>query len=274
MALFGPKKRDRYSESSKSDSQQAQETIQEAKVDDTPTKAEDNSLVPIPKESALITDCMNTKGHMSGCGSLIIMGQHEGNISMKDTVVISEEGSLVGKVEASKIKISGNVKGILECEVLEITQGSKFEGEIYSHTAYINGEVSGEFYASQSIEIDLEGVATAKECKSKTIRVLGKLDGKVVASEMLEVINGGAIDGEIVTKGIKTMDGGSVVGTIVTYNEKIHSDKPEKSSQSEDDSKEPQGAQRDIDPKLGKIINADKIDVNKYAPKKDEEEES
>ena len=275
MALFGPKKRDIFSEKDvKADANAKAEEVKE----ETPQQPKVNEgVVKMPTSSALITECMTTTGDMEGCGSIIIEGSHTGDIEMEDTVIVTKTGSVDGTIKATNIKISGEVKGILESEILEITKGSKVEAQMYNKTSYIDGFVEGEIYSEDSIEINANGRLTLEECRSKIVKVTGNLSGRVVASHMLEVIRGGAIEGEIVTKGIKTLDGGSVVGTIVTYDEEIHSDQPKnapakdgkakKTAPKKEESKE----QKELEEDVAELIDVDRIDRKKYAPKKGEE---
>jgi cytoskeletal protein CcmA (bactofilin family) len=265
MALFGPKKKDIFSEPTQKETPKEEPIKQETK----PAAPVDNSKVKMPTNSALITKCMNTNGNMSGCGSIIIEGNHTGEISMEDTVIVS--GAVDGKIEAKNIKVSGEMKGVLVCDTLEITKDAKVDGKMYALKSFINGTVEGEIYSDETIEVDANGRLTLQECRSQTIKVLGKLSGRVVASQMLEVIRGGSIEGEIVTKGIKTLDGGSVVGTIVTYDEKIHSAKPENAPSRATKVEEPKedDSKRELKEDVAELINVDDIDVNKYAPKKE-----
>jgi|GEM_PF-6623464 cytoskeletal protein CcmA (bactofilin family) len=277
MALFGPKKRDIFSDRDvKQEAKKQSEKPVEKEVK--PEKPKINEgVIKMPTSSALITECMNTKGEMRGCGSIIIEGAHTGDILMEETVIVSKTGSVDGTIKATNIKISGEVKGVLECDILEITKGSKLHAQVYNNTSYIDGFVEGEIYSSESVEINANGRLTLEECRSKVVKVTGKLSGRVVASQMLEVIRGGSIEGEIVTKGIKTLDGGSVVGTIVTYDEKIHSDQPknapkkktltpEEKAKEEEDKKK-----RELKDDVAELIDVDQIDVEKYAPKEGEE---
>ncbi len=264
MALFGPKKKDIFSEPAQKETPKEEPIKEETK----PAQPVDNSIVKKPINSALITECMSTNGNMSGCGSIIIEGSHTGEIDMEDTIIVS--GKVNGKVRAKSIKISGVLEGTIECEVLEITKDAKVNGQMYAVKSFIDGEIEGEIYSDESIEIDSNGKLTLKECRSQTIKVLGKLSGRVVASNMLEVIRGGSIEGEIVTKGIKTLDGGSVVGTIVTYDEKIHSAKPENAPSRATKKEEPKDdVKNELKEDVAELINVDNIDVNKYAPKKE-----
>ncbi len=267
MALFS-KKRDIFSEREiKQQAIQQEETPKEA-----PQKPiVDEGVIKTPESSALITECMKTQGEMRGCGSLIIEGAHVGDIEMEETVIVTKTGSVDGTIKATNIKISGEVKGILESDILEITKGSKVQAQMYNKTSYVDGFVEGEIYSSEAVEINENGRLTLEECRSQTVKVLGKLSGRVVASKMLEVIRGGSIEGEIVTKGIKTLDGGSVVGTIVTYDEKIHSDQPKNAPKSKKkESKKEDSTHRELEEDVAELIDVDQIDVNKYAPKKED----
>ncbi|HHD81873.1 MAG TPA: polymer-forming cytoskeletal protein, partial [Campylobacterales bacterium] len=51
------------------------------------------------------------------------------------------------------------------------------------------------------------------------VTVNGSVEGKVIASELLEVGSNGLVNGEICVKNIKTDEGGRVIGSMEMYTE-------------------------------------------------------
>ena len=242
------------------------EELQEA------TKKESSSVSkPEPKEVELITLPSNnvsvlnaqikTKGDIEGGGSLVIGGIYDGNLTIEDTVFIEDGAKVMGNIKANSIKIAGEVKGHIDAKIVEITKNGSLEGDIRSTITSVSGLVNGTVVSFTSIEIQPSGVLDTKECKSQKIRVVGKVLGKVVASELLEVVKGGSVNGSIITKGIRTEEGGSIIGNIQTYDPSKHDIKKSATltngTGSEDD--------------ISKLINLDPKDIQKYAKKEKEE---
>jgi len=187
------------------------------------SKPQSNGLIAIPTSNlSVLNGLINTKGNIEGGGSLIIGGALEGNLNIEDTVFIQEGAKVTGNIIASSIKISGDLKGDIQAKIVEITQNGNIEGNIKSSIASVSGLVNGSIISKNSIEIQSSGVLDTKECKSQKIKVVGKVIGKVVASELLEVISGGSVDGTIITKGIRTEEGGTIIGNIQTFDPYAH----------------------------------------------------
>lgn len=216
---------------------------------------------------SIIKDNFIVKATIEGKGSLVIGGEYEGDITIDDTLFVEKGAKFSGTVHAKNVKVSGEFTGTLYATVTEVTKSGKFNGLINANQTSLGGAVDGVVRSIDSLEITKSGAVTTKECKSKKIKVEGSVKGRVVASELLEVTSGGSIDGDIITKGIRTEQGGSIIGNIQTYDEKIHS------SQTALDDKVASKAEEnlDIDPEIAKLIKIKPDDMKKYA-KKDESE--
>jgi len=211
--------------------------------------------------SRLIKENFKVKADMEGDGSLIIGGNFEGNVKISDTVFIEKGARFLGNIEAKNVKISGDFEGKIESMATEVTQSGRLNGSIETNKAFLGGFVNGSINSIDSIEISSTGIVDATECKSKQIKIVGKVDGKVIASELLEVTSGGAVKGDIITKGIRTEQGGSIIGNIQTYDESVHAQ-----STSANTNENPV----DIDPEVAKLIDIKPEDIKKYAKKDDE----
>ncbi|NPA51111.1 MAG: polymer-forming cytoskeletal protein, partial [Epsilonproteobacteria bacterium] len=196
MALFGSKKK---TFTPIIEEQETKEEIKEIKEPILPQKDE---IIKAPSDAALLTGCTNLEGKIEGCGSLVVRGKVNGDIEMDDIVIIDKSANVIGNIRAQKVKIEGQFRGDIFCEVVEITKYGKVEGNIQGNRAYIDGKFSGTTFTKEIIEILNFGKVEAVEFKSETIKIGGELKGKIVASKLLEVQKGGSIEGEIVTKGI------------------------------------------------------------------------
>lgn len=225
-------------------------------------KLEERSPQPPPARSdmiktpthnlSILKESFVVKATINGKGSLIIGGEYEGDITIDDTLFVEKGATFTGTVHAKNVKISGEFTGTLYATVVEVTKSGKLSGLINSNKTSLGGVINGIVRSIDSIEITDSGVIETKECKSKQIKVEGKVKGCVIASTLLEVTSAGSIEGEIITKGIRTEQGGSIIGNIQTYDELRHSEGKESS---------------DIDPEIAKLINIKPDDMQKYAKK-------
>lgn len=259
MGFFSSKKKEEVQEVSK-----PQEPVRAA----APKVPVSTDMIKTPTNNlSIIKENFKVKATIEGKGSLVIGGEYEGDITIDDTLFIEKGAKFSGTVHAKNVKISGEFSGTLYSTLAEVTKSGKLNGLINANKTSLGGTVDGVVRSIDSLEITKSGTVTTKECKSKNIKVEGKVKGRVVASELLEVTSGGSIEGDIITKGIRTEQGGSIIGNIQTYDEKIHSSETvldEKlSSKSEEN--------LDIDPEIAKLIKIKPDDMKKYA-KKDESE--
>jgi len=254
--------------SSKSKKEESEVTKEVSEIKEEPIAPKSYEFVKIPTTNvSVIKEGFNVKASIEGDGSLIVGGLLDGEIKLEDTLYIEKGARVIGKVYAKRVKIAGDFEGIINTTDIEITKSGRLSGLINSNKAVLGGFVNGVIRSIDSVEITSTGIIDTKECKSKQIKVVGKVEGRVVASELLEVTSGGSIQGEIITKGIRTEQGGSIIGNIQTYDESLHSAEREIDIElllSE------QEESVDIDPEVAKLINIDPKDMKKYAKKEDE----
>jgi len=242
----------------------------------TPSRVEEVKREPVAEVSrdmiktpttnvSVLRDSFKVKATIEGGGSLIIGGNFEGDITIDDTLFIEKGAKFSGTVHAKNVKVAGIFSGVIYSTVTEITQSGTFEGNIKTNKTFLGGEVSGVIRSIDSIEISSSGRVATKECKSKQIKVEGKVEGKVVASELLEVTNSGSINGDIITKGIRTEQGGSIIGNIQTYDENIHGKDNNQQFVVEDSKPKAD----EIDPEIANLIKIKPDDMKKYARKDD-----
>ena len=214
---------------------------------------------------SIIKENFVVKATMKGKGSLVIGGEFEGEIAIDDTLFIEKDAKCEGTIHAKNVKIAGVFIGTVYATAVEVTKSGTFNGVIHANKTSLGGDIKGTVRSIDSLEITKSGVVETKEAKSKQIKVEGKVKGRVVASELLEVVSTGSIEGDIITKGIRTEQGGSIIGNIQTYDEKIHS----KDSAIDEKIAALSDENVDIDPEIAKLINIKPDDIKRYA-KKDE----
>ncbi len=213
---------------------------------------------------SVIKEMVKVKGNIDGGGSLIIGGEFEGDVNIDDTLFIEKGAKFSGTVNAKNVKVSGYFNGVVYSGAFEVTQSGVFEGNVKTNKTFLGGKIDGIIRSIDSIEISQTGEVDTQECKSKQIKVEGKVKGRVIASELLEVTNSGSINGEIITKGIRTEQGGSIIGNIQTYDENIHN--KENNKQFVEDALSPAD---EIDPEIANLIKIKPDDMQKYAKKED-----
>ena len=208
MGFFGNK-----SDGSSEDSVESVENVIE----------EDLSFIKMPSINvSTLNNLLKIKADIEGGGSLIIGGSFEGSVKIEETLFIEKGAIFNGKVKAKNVKIAGEFLGEVEAILVEVTSNSKFTGIINSNKSFLAGIINGIVNSKDSIEVLLSGDIKTKEFKSGNIKISGKVNGNIIASNLLEVTKDGSVSGEIVTKGIKTEQGGTIIGNIQTYDESLH----------------------------------------------------
>jgi len=246
------------------------EEVETEEIESKPQKrkvVESSDIIKTPTGNvSTINDKLKVKANIDGGGSLILGGHLEGTISIADTLYIEKGARLIGKVSAKSVKISGDFEGTIDAVSVEVTRSGRLNGIIRANKTFLGGFVDGVIRSNDSIEIFSTGIIDTKECKSKQIKINGKVEGRVVASELLEVTSGGSVNGDIITKGIRTEQGGSIIGNIQTYDESLHSADSEIVIEKEIIVEE---VAIDIDPDVAKLIDIKPEDIQKYAKKDD-----
>jgi cytoskeletal protein CcmA (bactofilin family) len=250
-------------------SSKKEEPVQRAQIkEEAPAVAEPKigkDILKTPTTNvSLLKNTLKVKANIEGGGSLIIGGEFEGDVSVDDTVFIEKGARYSGTINAKNVKISGYFSGVIYSTAVEVTQSGVFEGNIKTNKTFLGGKVSGIIRSIDSIEISSSGEVDTQECKSKRIKVEGTVKGRVIASELLEVTNSGSINGEIITKGIRTEQGGSIIGNIQTYDVNLHDkDSNKQFAQDEVTSAD------ELDPDIADLIKIKPDDMKKYAKKED-----
>jgi cytoskeletal protein CcmA (bactofilin family) len=163
-----------------------------------------------------ISKNITIEGNISGTDSFRIEGTLIGNVEVNH-VTIGKNGSVRGSIRAQKISIAGRVEGDITCNDLNISQTGYVTNKIHSNIIILSGEILGEVIAETSINVTPTGKVQTSSLSSKRVTVNGTIEGKVIASELLEVGSNGLVNGEISVKNIKTDEGGRVIGSMAMY---------------------------------------------------------
>jgi len=224
-----------------------------------------NDIIKTPTNNvSVIKEKFKITANIDGEGSLIVGGVLDGNIKIDSTFFLERGAKFKGNVEAKSVKISGDFEGNIKANSVEVTKSGRLNGSIKSNKTFLGGFVDGTIRSMDSVEVFSTGMVDTKECKSKQIKINGNVEGRVIASELLEVTSGGSVNGDIITKGIRTEQGGSIIGNIQTYNESLHGAESDinVTTEATDDSS-------DINSEVAKLINVNPDDMKKYAKKED-----
>ena len=165
-----------------------------------------------------ISKNITIEGNITGTDSVKIEGTLIGNIEV-NTVTIGKNGSVKGSIIAQKVTNSGRVEGSITCNDLNIMQTGYVTNKIHANVVILSGEILGETLAESSINVTPTGKIQTTSLTSKRITVNGTIEGKLTASELLEVGSNGLVNGEISVKNIKTDEGGRVIGSMAMYSE-------------------------------------------------------
>jgi len=165
-----------------------------------------------------ISKNITIEGNISGTDTIKIEGTLIGNIEVNN-VTIGKNGSVRGSIRAQKVSVSGRVEGDITCNDLNISQTGYVTNKIHSNIVILSGEILGEILAETSINVTPTGKIQTNTLTSQRVTVNGTIEGKVIASQLLEVGSNGLVNGEICVKNIKTDEGGRVIGSMAMYTE-------------------------------------------------------
>jgi len=169
--------------------------------------------------ASIITSCTKVEGNFKGGDTIHIDGHVVGNIVVSNTIVIGKSGVVEGNIEAKHVIINGELKGSVKCDTLEVLASGKVSKYIEGKALILEGEITGDITGYESINVLEHSNIHAICIKSKKITVAGKVQGTVLASELLDITDKGFVEGQISAKSIKTAEGGRMVGTMSTYEE-------------------------------------------------------
>ena len=184
----------------------------------TSTKSTTKSKTAPSSAATEISKNITIEGNITGTDSVKIEGTLIGNIEVNN-VTIGKNGTVRGSIIAQKVTNSGRVEGEITCNDLNIMQTGYVTQKIHANVVILSGEILGEILAETSINVTPTGKIQTTSLTSKRITVNGTIEGRLTASELLEVGSNGLVNGEISVKNIKTDEGGRVIGSMAMYTE-------------------------------------------------------
>ena len=176
-----------------------------------------NKKATTEKNITYVAKEIEVTGNFNGKGAVQVEGTLTGNITVT-SVVIGLDGVVNGIINATNVIVNGKLNGSIFCDTLEVMPNGSVSNEIKVKKVLISGKVDATIESKDEINIDKTGVVKATTMTSKNILVDGSFNGKVIASELLEIGNAGSVEGEITVKNIKTHEGGKLLGSMQLYN--------------------------------------------------------
>ena len=203
MALFGSKK----DEKSKKDSSARQK----------------QKLSEATGNSTIITRDTHIEGTITGNDAINIDGRIVGDVKIKNNVIVSTNGTVIGNIQAPKVICSGKVVGNIVCDHLEVLKSSLVKSAIKADGVIVYGKIEGQIEA-ENVNIELDGLVTDK-IQAKNVNISGTFDGSI-ACNLLSTKGTAVVKGGIYVKNISNQ-GGRIEGSIGQYKDVIMPEKPQ-----------------------------------------------
>ncbi|WP_245729369.1 bactofilin family protein [Niabella drilacis] len=80
--------------------------------------------------NTVIDEGMLIKGNISGEGAIRIDGKIEGNIELKEGIILGEKAEITGSVKSNIIVVHGKLHGNISCRFLYIKSTGLIDGDI------------------------------------------------------------------------------------------------------------------------------------------------
>ncbi|MGP1580893.1 MAG: bactofilin family protein [Wolinella sp.] len=110
----------------------------------------DKSIDGASAGTTIVASGTKIKGEIVIDCNLHIDGEFEGTIRSKNGVTIGKDGSVGGEIYAERLIVSGNFKGLCDCDVIEILPQGRIDGEIITKELVI--ERKGRFVGESKIK--------------------------------------------------------------------------------------------------------------------------
>ncbi len=201
MALFGSKK----DEKSKKDSSARQK----------------QKLSEATGNSTIITRDTHIEGTITGNDAINIDGKIVGDVKIKNNVIVSKNGTVIGNIHSPKVICSGKIIGNIMCDHLEVLKSALVKSAINADGVIVYGKIEGQIEA-ENVNIELDGLVTDK-IQAKNVNISGTFDG-TIACDLLSTKGTAIVKGGIYVKNISNQ-GGRIEGSIGQYKDVITSDK-------------------------------------------------
>jgi cytoskeletal protein CcmA (bactofilin family) len=120
---------------------------------------------------AVIGRSAKVRGRITGEGDLTVLGQVEGEVSLKGDLTVGEGGSITSNVDANTVTISGSLEGDVRASgVIRIEAGARVRGDMHGSSVAIEdgAEYTGQLDAQFDLPPELSG-GSVGERDSRTI---------------------------------------------------------------------------------------------------------
>lgn len=144
-----------------------------------PDNEKNSNTINSSKTSTFIAKEMEVTGNFKGKGTMQVEGILHGDIVV-DSVIIGENATVNGNINAKNVVVRGQLKGRVECDSLQVMQ---------------NGVVSNKTVV-------------------KNLKILGKLEGELSVSDLLQITSTGYVHGDIILNKLTIEEGGKLTGSM------------------------------------------------------------
>ncbi len=169
------------------------------------------------KAATIITKGTHCIGSVIGDDSIHIEGEVCGDVKVNNVVIIAKSGVVRGNIKAKQVISSGEIRGKLVCDILELLEQSKTHSAIKANKILIKGAMEGDILCG-GLFID-EKAAITGSVQAKTVVAGGHMEGTIVCKE-LKITQTGVIRGKTFADRIINQ-GGHVEGFIGRYAELV-----------------------------------------------------
>lgn len=114
--------------------------------------------------NTVIDEGMLIKGNISGEGAIRIDGKVEGNIDLKEGIILGEKSEVTGSVKSSIIVVHGKLYGNLDCRYLYIKSTGLIDGdiEVGAFEVELGGKYNGTLKMRDAEPLNKETAKTRK----------------------------------------------------------------------------------------------------------------
>ena len=169
------------------------------------------------KAATIITRGTHCVGSIIGEDSIHIEGEVCGDVKVNNVVIIAQSGVVHGDIKAKQVISSGEIRGKIVCDVLELLERSETQSAIKTNKILIKGRVSGDILCG-GLFVDAKGKLHGS-VQAKTVAIGGSVDGTIVCKE-LKITKTGSVRGKTFADRIINQ-GGDVEGFIGRYAELV-----------------------------------------------------
>jgi len=105
------------------------------------------------------------EGNITTSASTRIDGKLKGNITGQSSLIIGEDGVVIGEVRSDEVTVYGKVEGIVESSRLEIKKGGHVSGDIFVHTLTVEdgGLLNGRCTMEKSVTDNIADFGSASD---------------------------------------------------------------------------------------------------------------